>query len=120
MLTIPRNEDYLFIGIQCLDLAALPPVPSDPDNPPTARIYRDVDGAPVVATEIAGGVAILVKQVLETGFYGTGLPITPTTPLGRYWVRITYDVGGVPQAVLVKFEVVAPGNSLLNAVSAVG
>jgi len=120
MLTVPRNESYLFVATQILDKSALPPVPAEPDLPPLGLIYRDVNGAPVPATEIAGGSVTFVQQATSTGFYGIGLPISATTPLGRYWMRVTFDVGGSPQAELIQFEVVEPGNSLLVALAAIG
>lgn len=120
MLNVARNEDYLFIGTQILDKSALPFTPVDPDFNPVANIYHDVNGAPVVATAISGGTAVMVKQLGLTGFFGVGLPITPTTPLGRYWVRLSYEVGSVQQRELILFDVVDPGNTISKALSAVG
>ena len=120
MLTVSRDEAYLFIGIQCMDKSALPPIPADPDAAPSGRIYQDISGALVLATEIAGGVVALSKQNAQLGLYGVGLPISATTPLGRYWVRITFDVGGSTQAELVLFEVVDSTNPLSKSLASIG
>ena len=120
MLTVPRNEAYLFVALQIRNQAALPPIPADPDTNPVGIIYRDVNGAPVLATEISGGSVTFVKQASSTGFYGIGLPITFTTPLGRYWIRVEYTVVAAPYADLIQFEVVEPGNSILEALSSIG